>query len=1077
VLVAGGLAYVPGVVGGVPSIGIEIIGNAGFSANANSGNGSTDNPWVVEHRTLSGGSAYILVRDTTDHFVVRECSMTSTIAPVNSPLSLDYSSSGIILDNVTNGKVENNNTFSFKNGAGIYVVDSDNCTIANNTVNDNQLNGIMILRTNDTVVNNNTVSHNNLSNNTSGIGLSSSINITVEGNYVDHNPEYGVRLTNSANCTLVSNILMYNCGGNAGLFIENSDYNDFIANTISNGTGIGVRFLSGQHNYFEKNTINGNAMEGVFCDDDNNEWNDNEISFNRGGILFAGGDSNWVVRNRISSNRIYGILLTPGNNNVIIENDFLMNTDFGVNISASSGNQVYHNNFIGNRNSDMQGWDNQWASNSWDDGYPSGGNYWNDGASDDRKSGPGQNIAGADGICDNEYQLDGGSGWSDWYPMVDPIASLAGAATVEITSHEDGDYVSGIISIKTKVATNATYYEDAGIMYYVDGAIVGFEPTGYTFDIDTTAYAEDSTIVVKAEVMFLSNPPMSDTVSLIVNNVVETGAFISASTLQPEYSPDESATLMVDVINSPPAYSKMRIEVNYTDPNGNVFNSSLIRNFAVPTYNLAINLRSDAVLGTYGVAVCAYGMIGAVNIWTATTTTTFDVVGKNLHDAMADLQSGIDWANYSIGMLQDDMDYLNASTASSFAGLSTQLTGVNVSLSKSISGMNATFLAKLQKVNLSLAANIQSALVSITSDISGMNSTFLAELANVNSSLAADIQAAQDSLASDIAGVNATLISEIAKTNASLAADIQDAIAAITGEIDGMNMTFLAELAKVNASLAAEIQAALATITGDVAGMNLSITAKLNGMIANDTATQAWLSGVLAVLSNDLHQTNSTLHARIAALSASTAAQFAALNADLDVVVADLTALDVKLTAHDGKLTKHNATVMAAMADISDLVESSNLMTLDALKLRITNLAANLSTVDAELGADLTAIVGDIGAFQNDTDAKLAGISTTLTEMDKLDTILTDLAGLDADIQTAQTQLGDKVDSSSKDQAGKMDAQTMMLYVLIALVVISLLVNIVMRPKSSASSGARKPSKGKAGEDDEGDGGDAEDNK
>jgi hypothetical protein len=54
----------------------------------------------------------------------------------------------------------------------------------------------------------------------------------------------------------------------------------------------------------------------------------------------------------------------------------------------------------------------------WDDGYPSGGNYWSDCGWLDIKNGPYQNQTGSDGLGDNNYTIDGSN--RDFYPLKNP---------------------------------------------------------------------------------------------------------------------------------------------------------------------------------------------------------------------------------------------------------------------------------------------------------------------------------------------------------------------------------------------------------------------------------------------------------------------------------------------------------------------------------------------------------------------------------------------------------------------------------------------------------------------------------
>jgi len=59
-------------------------------------------------------------------------------------------------------------------------------------------------------------------------------------------------------------------------------------------------------------------------------------------------------------------------------------------------------------------------SNQWDNGYPSGGNYWSDYVGVDNFRGPHQNITGSDGIGDTNYSIDMDS--IDHYPLMEPYS-------------------------------------------------------------------------------------------------------------------------------------------------------------------------------------------------------------------------------------------------------------------------------------------------------------------------------------------------------------------------------------------------------------------------------------------------------------------------------------------------------------------------------------------------------------------------------------------------------------------------------------------------------------------------------
>jgi len=74
----------------------------------------------------------------------------------------------------------------------------------------------------------------------------------------------------------------------------------------------------------------------------------------------------------------------------------------------------YHNNFVNNNEYD------DYCSNTWDNGYPDGGNYWDGYTGVDEYSGPDQDQPGSDGIGDTPYDIPGGY-VQDRYPLMLPV--------------------------------------------------------------------------------------------------------------------------------------------------------------------------------------------------------------------------------------------------------------------------------------------------------------------------------------------------------------------------------------------------------------------------------------------------------------------------------------------------------------------------------------------------------------------------------------------------------------------------------------------------------------------------------
>jgi len=207
-----------------------------------------------------------------------------------------------------------------------------------------------------------TISGNNITNNRFGVWLSSFPHSTLSGNYVSYN-EYGVHLADCHNSTISGN------------------------NVLNNVLGI---LVSGES---DGSTISGNNVSSK-------EHADDPASV---GIELGSG--NVVVERNMVTDNYCGVRLSSPYNTVR-ENTISGNIE-GIIIAVSPGREhIYHNNFNGNQ---VQIGHPEWVhpSNVWDDGYPSGGNYWSDYDGTD---------ANHDGIGDTAYIIAANN--TDNYPLM-----------------------------------------------------------------------------------------------------------------------------------------------------------------------------------------------------------------------------------------------------------------------------------------------------------------------------------------------------------------------------------------------------------------------------------------------------------------------------------------------------------------------------------------------------------------------------------------------------------------------------------------------------------------------------------
>src|SRR5205807_8574835 len=115
--------------------------------------------------------------------------------------------------------------------------------------------------------------------------------------------------------------------------------------------------------------------------------------------------------------------------NVTVAGNNISYTHIGMQITGTNQSAIYHNNFIQN---DSQAYQSN-TSITWDNGYPSGGNYWSNYAGVDNCSGPQQNICPSpDGIGDTPPSIDG-TVYQDRYPLMKPFTAQNHASPPGVT--------------------------------------------------------------------------------------------------------------------------------------------------------------------------------------------------------------------------------------------------------------------------------------------------------------------------------------------------------------------------------------------------------------------------------------------------------------------------------------------------------------------------------------------------------------------------------------------------------------------------------------------------------------------
>jgi len=363
------------------------------------------------------------------------------------------SNTGIWLSSSNNNKVLGNKLLN--NTYGIGLESSSYSNVTGNNVTANSVCGVWV----DNYSSYNNIVGNNVSANgwdgidlacplanSTFVGNSTSSTNSAVGNNVSANGWDGIDVGFSSNNSLSGNYIAANGWDGIGLYL-NSSYDNVVGNNITANIVNGIEFQSSSNNSVSGNNITANGYNGLWLASSSNNGvsgnnitannetgigldsfsNDNSVSGNNvtaniwSGIkLSYYSNNNGVSGNNVTANSLDGIKLESSSNNSLIGNNITANSLAGIGLDSSSNNTIYHNNFMNNTSQTSS----SGSTNVWDNGYPSGGNYWSDYAGTDLYSGPYQNTVGSDGIGDTPYAINGNNTDQDHYPLMQPYSSV-----------------------------------------------------------------------------------------------------------------------------------------------------------------------------------------------------------------------------------------------------------------------------------------------------------------------------------------------------------------------------------------------------------------------------------------------------------------------------------------------------------------------------------------------------------------------------------------------------------------------------------------------------------------------------
>ena len=308
-------------------------------------------------------------------------------------IELEYSSNNILV----------NNTASY-NAVGIRLLYSSNNMLVDNTVSRNNY-GINLDASSDNILSNNVMVGNSHNFGVWGLSGSDFNNTVYLNNTADGKPIYYVKG--------VSNVV-YDLSTNAATIYVINSVNVTVKDLKLSNNRKGIHFWNTSNSKIE-NVVTSENVFGIWLQRSSyNVLVRNIASNNNIGIHFCyQSNSNRLVNNSIASS-VWGIHFYESNSNTLVRN-IVSNNKNGIELDYSTNNIVYHNNFINNLGQVVS----IDSINIWDDGYPSGGNYWSNYTGVDVYSGPNQDEAGSDGIGDTPHEIDANN--QDRYPLIVPV--------------------------------------------------------------------------------------------------------------------------------------------------------------------------------------------------------------------------------------------------------------------------------------------------------------------------------------------------------------------------------------------------------------------------------------------------------------------------------------------------------------------------------------------------------------------------------------------------------------------------------------------------------------------------------
>jgi hypothetical protein len=463
-------------------------------------------------------------------------------------------------------------------------------------------------------------------------------------------------------------------------------------------------------------------------------------------------------------------------------------------------------------------------------------------------------------------------------------------------------------------------------------------------------------------------------------------------------------------------------------------------------------------------------------------------VNSSVHSALSGVNS----------TLLTALSGLNASLRAELVGMNAsilaQLAQTNSSLYNALMGHNATVLAALAGLNDTVLAELGTVRSDVLAELAGVNSTILSELSGMNTSILTGLSGANSSLHSHLNAVNSSLSAlikdvhnDLIGVNGSLTTKltaINTSISKVSKDLTGLNLTLRADhkelkdlLGKINTNLTwlmnnmvggddTKVLSAIANLSAQLSGTNASLQQSVVDLEVN-------LDADIQALQHSIDATNLSLNAQMTALDADMAAFRGNVTDGLNEIIGLIKDLDLNTSGGQGtnvskEITKLqtlveniNSTTLTQISNQLDEIQRTmpgsggDPQNISLILTKVTTLSTRLDVFRTETLTRLDNItkllkaLDQINGMASDIDNITKELVSMKADLERLNTIESDLAGLKKDIEKVKDEETKTRNAVSVSSTGTPIA----IILLLVLVMVMMALNI-LRTRDLKAQGA-----------------------